>query len=387
MPERRGCAVREGSDRRSYSHIRALMAASSEGMVAIAPDRTVRVVNEPAARMLGIDRTECVGSPVAALGIPELAATLETALTEHVPTTLTCGRMERDFTCTITPYADVKEWGAVIAIRDDSEILAVRRRSEAILTSTSDGIMIFDPADRITFVNPAAERMLGIGAESLVGLITDTWKVFGLAQDPEGAVRKTGSQMREVRMTEPVARIVDVRVDPVLDDRHTYLGAVTTIRDVTAEREAMQIKNEFVSTVSHELRTPLTSIKGYIDLILDGEAGEINEIQQEFLGIVKENSDRLVDLINDMLDISRIESGRIVLKVQPLDVDERIAGAVNTFRAVLDQQGRSITVDVEPDLPLAAGDPDRVGQVLINLISNAIKYSPQGGAIEVAARA
>ncbi|MRR11049.1 response regulator [bacterium] len=86
-----------------------------------------------------------------------------------------------------------------------------------------------------------------------------------------------------------------------------------------------------------------------------------------------------------MLDISRIESGRIVLKVQPLDVSERIIGAVNTFRAVLDQQGRTIQVDVPPDLPKAAGDPDRVGQVLINFISNAIKYSPQGGQITVRA--
>jgi len=120
------------------------------------------------------------------------------------------------------------------------------------------------------------------------------------------------------------------------------VGSVATIRDVTTEREAMQMKNEFVSTVSHELRTPLTSIKGYVDLIIDGEAGEINEIQREFLSIVKENSDRLVELINDMLDISRIESGRIVLKVQPLDVGERIAGAVNTFKAVTDQQDRTI---------------------------------------------
>ncbi|KIX11053.1 hypothetical protein X474_26395, partial [Dethiosulfatarculus sandiegensis] len=89
--------------------------------------------------------------------------------------------------------------------------------------------------------------------------------------------------------------------------------------------------------------------------------------------------------INDMLDISRIESGRIVLKVQPLDVGERIAGAVNTFRAVTDQQGRTIHVDVPDDLPKAAGDPDRIGQVLINFVSNAIKYSPEGGDVHIRA--
>ncbi|MHB8740802.1 MAG: response regulator, partial [Coriobacteriia bacterium] len=291
----------------------------------------------------------------------------------------------RCYSFTVTPYEDGDATGAVLTIRDDTEILGATKRSEAILLSTSDGIIVFGPDDRITFVNPAAETLLGKGAEELVGLQTDTWTVFGLASDPEGPVQETGMQAREVRMEEPTHRIVDVRVDPVFDDRHTYLGSVCTIRDVTAEREAMQMKNEFVSTVSHELRTPLTSIKGYIDLILDGEAGEINEIQQEFLSIVKENSDRLVDLINDMLDISRIESGRIVLKVQPLDLAERVTGAVNTFRAVLDQQGRTIQVDVPDGLPKAAGDPDRVGQVLINFISNAIKYSPEGGAVRVKA--
>jgi len=372
-------------DRRCFSHIRALMAGSREGMIAVAPDRTVRVLNEPAAEMLALERGKCVGSPSSVLGVPELVSALETAVAEQ---TLIDGAFERNahtYSFTVTPYDDGGQTGAVISVRDDTELLAVRRRSEAILLSTGDGILVFDADDRLTFVNPAAERMLGRGAEALVGLKTDTWEVFGIGPDPAGPVRETGTQVREVRMEEPEHRIVDVRVDPVYDDLESYVGSVATIRDVTTEREAMQMKNEFVSTVSHELRTPLTSIKGYVDLIIDGEAGEINEIQREFLSIVKENSDRLVELINDMLDISRIESGRIVLKVQPLDVGERIAGAVNTFKAVTDQQDRTIHVDVPEDLPKAAGDPDRVGQVLINLVSNAIKYSPEGGDVSIKA--
>ncbi len=376
----------DSDERRYYSHIRALMAGTSEGMIAIAPDRTVRVINEAASAMLGITRPECVGAHIDRLGVCGLNKTLLEALEGQSPAVSRCELNGNDYTFTVTPYVDGIAWGAVVTIRDNTEILAVRRRSEAILTSTSDGIIVFDPEDRINFVNPAAEHILGKGAEALVGLVTDTWNLFNLVADPEGTVRETGTQLREVRMEEPEHRIVDVRVDPVTDDKGEYLGAVTNIRDVTAEREATQMKNEFVSTVSHELRTPLTSIKGYIDLILDGEAGEVNEIQQEFLSIVKENSDRLVELINDMLDISRIESGRIVLKVQPLDVAERVAGAVNTFRAVLDQQGRAIHVQIADDLPLAAGDPDRVGQVLINFISNAIKYSPEGGDVTVGAR-
>ncbi|MHB1451392.1 MAG: response regulator [Coriobacteriia bacterium] len=372
-------------ERRCFSHIRAFMAGTREGMVAISPDRTVRMLNETAAEMLHVTRDEAVGSPADALGVLELTQGVEAALADKDVVKSSFEQHNRCYSFTVTPYEDGEATGAVLTIRDDTEILGATKRSEAILLSTSDGIIVFGPDDRVTFVNPAAETLLGKGAEELVGLVTDTWTIFGLAADPEGPVQETGTQTREVRMEEPAHRIVDVRVDPVFDDRHTYLGSVCTIRDVTAEREAMQMKNEFVSTVSHELRTPLTSIKGYIDLILDGEAGEINEIQEEFLSIVKENSDRLVDLINDMLDISRIESGRIVLKVQPLDLAERVTGAVNTFRAVLDQQGRTIKVDVPPGLPRAAGDPDRVGQVLINFISNAIKYSPEGGEVRVRA--
>ncbi|KUK49377.1 MAG: Two-component hybrid sensor and regulator [Actinobacteria bacterium 66_15] len=373
-------------DRRCFSHIRALMAGTREGMIAVAPDHTVRVLNEPAAEMLGLERTECVGAPSSVLGVPEFVPALKSAAAEWELVSSTFERAGHSYSFTVAPYTeDGGGTGTVITVRDDTELLAVRRRSEAILLSTSDGMLVFDAEDRLTFVNPAAEKILGRGAETLVGLKTDTWEVFGIAPDPAGPVREAGTQVREVRMEEPEHRIVDVRVDPVYDDRESYVGSVATIRDVTSEREAMQMKNEFVSTVSHELRTPLTSIKGYIDLILDGEAGEINEIQQEFLSIVKENSDRLVELINDMLDISRIESGRIVLKVQPLDVGERIAGAVNTFRAVTDQQGRTIHVDVPDDLPKAAGDPDRIGQVLINFVSNAIKYSPEGGDVHIRA--
>jgi len=373
------------SERRCYSHIRALLAGTSEGMIALAPDRTVRVINERASEILGLHRDDVVGSEIPADAFPGLVMSIETALDDGATTTWIMERDGLDFTCIVSPYTDGDRQAAVVTIRDDSEVMRIRRRQEAILSATSDGLVIFDTNDRLTFVNPAAERMLGRGPEQLVGLITDIWPLVGLQPDPEGHVRVTGSQTREVRLEEPEHLIVDVRIDPVLDESGAYMGAVATLHDVTAEREATQMKNEFVSTVSHELRTPLTSIKGYIDLILDGEAGEVNEIQQEFLGIVKENSDRLVDLINDMLDISRIESGRIVLKVQPLDLGERIEGAANTFRAVLDQQGRAIHVDVPPDLPKAAGDPDRVGQVLINLISNAIKYSPAGGDVDVSA--
>jgi PAS domain S-box-containing protein len=362
------------------------MAGSREGMIVITPDRVVRLMNERAEDLLGFARGEAVGATLDSLAVPDLVGSVTAALDAGVMAMAGYDLGGREYTCAVTPYDDPDGGvGAVVTIRDDSEVTRARRQWEAVLSSTSDGLLVFDADDRITFVNPAAERFLGRGAETLIGLVTDTWSLFDIQTDPATVERDGSAQLREIRVEKPEHRTMDVRVDRVLDDRGSAVGSIATIRDVTIEREATQMKNEFVSTVSHELRTPLTSIKGYIDLILDGEAGDISEIQREFLGIVKENSDRLVELINDMLDISRIESGRIVLKIEPLDLGERITGAVNTFRAVLDQQGRTISVDVPDDLPRAAGDPDRVGQVLINFISNAIKYSPAGGDIELGA--
>lgn len=377
-------------ERRAYTHVRALMTHTGEGFIALTPEGDVRLMNEVAEKILSRSRAECIDRPVEDLGIADLATTAREVIAAgdcKTPRSITMVLGGKDLLCTVAPYHDQDSCGVVMTIRDQSELTRSRKRAEAILQSTADGLIVYSSEGRITFMNNTAALMLGQPVEDFLETATDLWSIFGLQPLDTFDPRRGGSQVREVTLEEPVHRVVDVRTDPVIDDHGVYLGFVATVHDVTAEREIGQMKNEFVSTVSHELRTPLTSIKGYIDLILDEEAGEINEIQREFLSIVKDNSDRLVELINDLLDISRIESGRIHLKVQPLQVAERIKGAVDTFRAVLEQAGRTIKVEVPADLPPAAGDPDRVGQVLINFISNAIKYSPEGGNVWVRAEA
>jgi len=318
--------------------------------------------------------------------------------------------------------------------------------NEAVLAASGDGLVLLSADDRITYVNPAATEMLGVARTKLLGKEVSVDTLVGIepltptdarrcrdildctmedcpAYDAEdircwlmtGTLCRNGApvtfsekrdtckdcevhranaeafdpldsdEYKEIEFDDP-KRVVKARVSPVIDEEGDYIGRVLAMHDITHEREIDQMKNEFVSTVSHELRTPLTSIKGYVDLILDGDAGEVNEIQEEFLGIVKENSDRLVEMINDMLDISRIESGRIRLKIEPVSIADSIAGAVDTFRAVLNQTGRDIKVRVRDNVPLVAVDRDRVGQVLINLISNALKYSPDAGNVTITAK-
>ena len=165
-----------------------------------------------------------------------------------------------------------------------------------------------------------------------------------------------------------------------------YLGTVSVFRDITKEVEADRAKTEFVSTVSHELRTPMTSIKGYADLMLLGAAGVMNEDQKRFLSIIKSNADRLSVLVNDLLDISRIEGGRVELDIKPLRLEGLVDQVVNSLRGKIEEKGIELCRQcLPPDLPLVLGDRDRVIQILTNLVSNAYQYTKPGGSITVTA--
>ena len=253
-------------------------------------------------------------------------------------------------------------------------------RIQAILAATADGLIVLDADGCVELINPAAATLLGHAVDDLLGQQVDVLALFELDEPLENGVAA------EVEVTEPEHRILMVRMNRITAHDDQPAGNVISVHDITAERDAAVMKNEFVSMVSHELRTPLTSIKGYVDLIAEGDAGEINEIQREFLGIVQENSNRLVSLINDILDISRIESGRVHLRVDPLDMPEIIQGVVDTFRTLANNSDIELMWVAEEPMPRAAGDRDRIGQVLMNLVSNAIKYSPGGGSVTIRAR-
>ena len=152
-------------------------------------------------------------------------------------------------------------------------------------------------------------------------------------------------------------------------------------------QEANRLKTEFVTVVTHELRSPLTSIAGYIELLLEGEGGVGVEAQGEYLRIVKRNANRLLELINDLLDIARLEAGKLELKRLPLDLGGLIREVIGALRPQIEGKGQHLRLDLAEPLPGVSGDPERVTQILINLVSNAHKYTPPGGSLTVATRA
>jgi PAS domain S-box-containing protein len=263
---------------------------------------------------------------------------------------------------------------------------------EAILTSIADGVVVNDVEGNIILVNPAAERILGVSEKDLLSQnFNDLFSAFG-SQGEEEAVaameRLLNTSVPEAAKSfkinlEADNRVIHALLSPVLSLRGDFMGVVTIFRDVTKEVEADRAKSEFVSTVSHELRTPMTAIKGYTDLLHAGAAGPINDDQKRFLTTIKSNTDRLTALINDLLDISRMETGRIRFEPRPLQVGEVVADVVNVLAGPAEDKHLSLNYEVAAGLPDVLGDRDRLNQVLTNLVGNAIRYTPDGGEIDV----
>ncbi len=286
-------------------------------------------------------------------------------------------------------------------IRDQAERLGgmLRReqedasRSQAILEAVADGVLVTGGHNRISFMNRSAEDILDLESGRVVGQPLDVFGgLFGKA---------AGSWMQTIRdwSDTPASydgetfaeqldlqngRIVLVHLAPVIL-QNDFLGTVSIFRDITHEVEVDRLKSEFVATVSHELRTPMTSIRGYTDVLLMGAAGAMNENQTHFLNIIKSNTERLNILVNDLLDVSRIESGRVTLSLQALDLREIAEDVIEDVlrRSQEENKPMGLSLDVPAKLPFVNGDMERVRQIVANLVSNAYHYTPENGTIKV----
>ncbi len=168
--------------------------------------------------------------------------------------------------------------------------------------------------------------------------------------------------------------------------RRSTAEAQRLAAEAARARELTQLKSEFVALVAHELRSPLTSITGYVELLLNGPGGVAAEAQQESLGIVQRNADRLLHLIDDLLDIAHIEAGKVELRRTRLDLAGLVREVVNALRPQIEAKGQRLTLDLAEALPAVSGDADRITQILTNLLSNAHKYTPPAGSITITAR-
>jgi len=260
------------------------------------------------------------------------------------------------------------------------------RESALILNSATDGILGIDLDNRVTFINPAAERMLGttladFGSQSVHASIHHShpdgtpWPEATCAY-AQAVVRGESFALVEDTFwrADGTSFPVELSFTSMVDEHETPIGAVVMFRDVTERRAIERLKSEFVSTVSHELRTPLTSIRGALGLLGSGMIGPVAEKAQRLLQIATSNTDRLVRLINEILDLERIESGRFELVRRSVDADAVMVQALEGVQSMAD--AASVRLLHIPTTGALWGDPDRIIQTLTNLLGNAIKFSP-----------
>ena len=271
-----------------------------------------------------------------------------------------------------------------------------KTRLEQVFASTSDGFLVLDLERRVVALNLQGGALLGVNPHEVTGRplarLIETlagsveWEETGgraLVTAVEQAGEPADGDL-EVRL--PERRTLRWLTTPTRDLLGAVVGTTITLRDVTREREIDRMKTEFVSTVSHELRTPLTSIKGSLHLLLSDDGLVLDETQRHLVDISLKNTDRLIRLINNILDISKMEAGHIHLDLElhrPLDFVEM---AVDGIRGFAESRGIAIESGVTTELPTVRVDFDRMVQVVTNLLSNAIKFSPERGLVTVGAR-
>ena len=307
-----------------------------------------------------------------------------------------------EFYCCVKRSEDPEAVAAVeIAVASLGQMLArtrergraeeLTRQQKILLDAVTDGICGVDRHGLVTFVNPAAARLLGSAPDRLTG--KPLHELLHGAADPrcgeDCPLLRAAATGTHAAGEETIFR-VDGSAFPAeyvlapIPDQGRYAGSVVSFRDISQRSALDRMKDEFISTVSHELRTPLTSIRGALGLLSSGMLGELNDKGANLLRIALSNSDRLVRLINDILDLERIQSGREPLTFRPLQIADIVRQAIEGMQPVADAAGvRLLHDDNRVEIH---SDPDRLLQVLTNLLSNAIKFSPPNSTVSVITR-
>ena len=276
------------------------------------------------------------------------------------------------------------------------KLISAEEQMTTIVDCLSEGLIVVDIHDRILYFNPAAKHLLNISEttefpERFSELLQitnlnilantqgmDTRATVEINLDQEG-----DNRILRVMTSHFFSISPPINGDTVSDEKTDLAGTVFVFDDITREHEIDKMKSDFVALVSHELRTPLTSIIGFLELTLGGKVGPLNKDQHLSLSRAHRQSERLKTMINDLLDISRIEAGRIVMNLEPVNLAEIVQQRLEEIKPQADEKAIKLDLSVEPDLPDLTGDAEHLGQILTNLIGNAVKFTPSEGEVTV----
>lgn len=414
--ERRGLVIlgRDITERKqaeiAYIRLASMVESSEDAIIGKTLDGTIVSWNAGAEQIYGYSASEAIGRPISMLALPErphempqilTAITAEGGIDHYETVHVRRDGRTIDVSLTISPIKDALGQIAGISTiardisyrkRIERTLEQLRHQNELILNSAGEGICGLNREGKITFVNPAAARMTGYETRELImsdlrqitrGDCPETKgslsPIFATLED--GTIRHVTDEMfwRRDGTSFPVEY-----VSTPMRQGEAIVGAVVTFKDIT-ERQAMErMKEEFISVVSHELRTPLTSIRGSLGLLSSGVLMTQPEKARRMLDIAVSNSDRLMRLINDILDLERMHSGQMAMEMRSVNLAALMTQANNEMLAMAEKAG--VNLEVAPlELELwAAGD--RIIQMLTNLLSNAIRFSEAGGEVHFSAQ-
>ena len=260
-----------------------------------------------------------------------------------------------------------------------------RAKGAAILDSMVEGVLAVDGMNRILFINASACRLFNISSVVAEGRpfleVIRNKEMLDLLNQ---TLREGVFAPRELHILTPVQRILQVHASPLKGSERPS-GALWVMHDVTELRRLETARTEFVANVSHELRTPLTSVRGYLETLLEGGL-EDREHARPFLEVIHKHTERLGRLLDDLLDLSNIELGKITLNRRPMGLAEVMGSVMTIYRPQAIKQEIELRAELPHDLPCVLADRDRLAQILINLLDNGLKFTPKGGRVTVTAK-
>jgi PAS domain S-box-containing protein len=284
---------------------------------------------------------------------------------------------------------------AAIAVRNAQLYTQIRRekqRLDALLDSAADGILILNADHRIEHGNPAFGRLYGEAISNILGrthkeiirweqlepgMTLEQAEAAGWPLTPNATLYVEGDLERPNLTPLPVG----ITYAPLLSTEGVLINVIATVRDITRFREAEELKSTFISVISHELKTPVALIKGYVGTLRREDAIWEREVVQDSLAVIEDEADRLTELIENLLDATRLQTGTLSLNRSDVSMERTAERVADRFRTQVTRH--SIVVRFPPEFPVILGDESRLEQVFYNLLSNALKYSPKGGEISI----
>jgi NtrC-family two-component system sensor histidine kinase KinB len=270
---------------------------------------------------------------------------------------------------------------------DRAKLLRVQRATQAAFNSLPEAIAVVNLDGQIEVATGPAKDIFGLTPNMSIAMLPDRW-ITVLHRDAVNSgrlVELQGEQSIIQRFVKGEERYFRPRGVPILDNEGYSAGVALLIQDITLLRQQDEMKRGVISTVSHQLKTPLTSLRMAIHLLLDEQVGDLSAKQAELLLVARDDSDRLTRIIDDLLDISRIEAGRVLMDMTIVAPESIIREAIEPFRRVNQDKGIRLHIEIPDDLPEVRADGMQIGHVISNLLSNALKYTSPGGIITISA--